>query len=83
MLYKGILGAIFGDIIGSRFEGHNYRGKDFDLFGKYCRFTDDSVLTIAVAKALLECEGDYSNLENQAIISNRILIKLNQCYKNL
>ena len=64
--YKGILGAIFGDIIGSRFEGHNYRAKDFELFGKYCRFTDDTALTIAVGKALLDCNGDYSNLSQKA-----------------
>ena len=62
MAYKGILGAVMGDIIGSRFEGHNYRAKDFNLFDKYCRFTDDSTLTIAIGKALLECNGDYTNL---------------------
>lgn len=34
MAYKGILGAIFGDIRGSRFEGHNYRAKDFEMIEK-------------------------------------------------
>ena len=66
MAYKGILGAIFGDIIGSRFEYHNYKAKDFELFGKRCGFTDDSVLTIAIGKALLECNGDYTNLSQKA-----------------
>ena len=62
MVYKGILGAVIGDIIGSRFEGHNYRAKDFNLFDKHCRFTDDSTLTVAIGKALLECNEDYTDL---------------------
>lgn len=49
-----MLGAIIGDIVGSRFEFHNYRNKDFVLFAKNCFFTDDSVMTCAVAKALVE-----------------------------
>ena len=47
-------GAIIGDIIGSRFERNNHKSKIFDLFNSDSRFTDDSVLTIAVANALLE-----------------------------
>ncbi len=46
-------GAIIGDIVGSRFEFANYRDKDFSLFDSNCRFTDDSVLTAAVAETLL------------------------------
>ena len=53
-----MLGAIAGDIIGSVYEGFPIKTKDFPLFHQYCRFTDDSVLTIAVAKAILE-DGDY------------------------
>lgn len=49
-----MLGAILGDIVGSRFEHHNYKKKDFELWHPRCRFTDDTVLTIAVAEALLE-----------------------------
>ena len=48
-----MIGAIAGDIIGSRFEGSNYKGLDFELFAPYCRFTDDTVLTIAVADSIL------------------------------
>ena len=51
-----MLGAIIGDIVGSRFEFRNHRSKDFDLFGKDCAITDDSVMTLAVAKALMETE---------------------------
>jgi ADP-ribosyl-[dinitrogen reductase] hydrolase len=49
-----LLGAIIGDIVGSRFEGSNHKGKDFELFDEECRATDDSVMTLAIAKAILE-----------------------------
>ena len=49
-----MIGAIAGDIIGSVYEGRPIKTKDFPLFHRRCRFTDDSVLTIAVAKAILE-----------------------------
>ncbi len=48
-----MLGAIAGDMIGSRFEWHNYKGKDFELFSEASRFTDDTVLTVAQADSLL------------------------------
>ena len=48
-----MLGAISGDIIGSRFEAWPVRSKDFELFTNQSRFTDDSVLTIALADSLL------------------------------
>ena len=62
-----MLGALIGDIAGSRFEWHNRRNKDFSLFAPECRFTDDSVLTIAIAKALLECQGDYAKLGEKTV----------------
>lgn len=48
-----MIGAIAGDIIGSVYERHPIKSKDFPLFHPRCRFTDDSVLTIAVAEAIL------------------------------
>lgn len=48
-----MLGAIAGDIIGSRFEHAGIKSKDFELFNRQCVFTDDTVLTIAVAESLL------------------------------
>ncbi len=51
-----MLGAIIGDIVGSRFEFHNHRNKDFDLFGKNCKVTDDSVMTLCAAKAIMETD---------------------------
>lgn len=53
-----MLGAIAGDIIGSVYERWRIKTKDFPLFQPRCHFTDDSVLTIAVAQAILE-GGDY------------------------
>ncbi len=48
-----MLGAIAGDIIGSRFEGHVRPPRDFELFHRQCRFTDDTVCTLAIAEAML------------------------------
>jgi len=47
-----MLGAIIGDIIGSRFEFNNHRSTDFELFTADCSFTDDTICTIAIADAL-------------------------------
>jgi len=49
-----MLGAIIGDIAGSRYERENHKSKDFELFPQDCHFTDDSVMTLAVFDALLE-----------------------------
>jgi len=48
-----MLGAIIGDIVGSVYEWHNIKTKDFPLFGDDCFFTDDTVMTIATADALM------------------------------
>ncbi|MBE9209013.1 ADP-ribosylglycohydrolase family protein [Nostoc sp. LEGE 06077] len=49
-----MLGAIAGDIIGSVYEVNNIKTKDFPLFDRQCRFTDDTVLTVAVAEMILD-----------------------------
>ena len=51
---KGIIGAIAGDIIGSVYEFDPIKTKDFNLFSKRSQFTDDTVLTLAIAKWLCE-----------------------------
>ncbi len=61
-----MIGVMIGDIAGSRFERLNHRSKDFDLFAPRCRVTDDSVLTLAIAAALLRCNGDFSELAAHA-----------------
>lgn len=48
-----MIGAIIGDIVGSRFEFNNTDKKDFKLFTKDCDFTDDTICTVAVADAIL------------------------------
>ena len=62
-----MLGAIIGDIVGSRFEWHNNRSKSFDFLTYKCFFTDDSIMSLAIAKAILDCKGDYSKLAENAI----------------
>lgn len=49
-----MMGAIIGDIVGSVYEWNNIRHKDFPFFSPKCDFTDDSVMTIAVAQALMD-----------------------------
>ena len=63
-----MLGAIIGDLVGSRFEFNNNRTKEFDFLTHKCFFTDDSVMSLAVAKALLDCDGDFVDLSKQAVI---------------
>jgi ADP-ribosylglycohydrolase len=55
-----MIGAIAGDIIGSIYEASPIKTKAFPLFGRACSFTDDSVLTVAVAHVILE-GGSYSD----------------------
>ena len=65
-------GAILGDIIGSPFEfDRGDKTKDFDLFTKGCNFTDDSVMTIAIAEALLAVGSAASLLDiEEAVIAS-------------
>ena len=60
-------GAIIGDIAGSRFEFRNTFRKDFTLFAKDCEFTDDTVMTCAVAQALLDFAGEEDRLSDCAV----------------
>ncbi|MCR5661174.1 MAG: ADP-ribosylglycohydrolase family protein [bacterium] len=64
-----MIGAIVGDIVGSRFEWHNIKTKKFDFFTQDCFFTDDSIMSLAVCDALMKCQGDYSNLGAQTVKS--------------
>lgn len=62
-----MLGAIIGDIVGSRFECNNNRSKQFDFLTFKCSVTDDSIMSLAIAKALLESKADYSDLSENAV----------------
>lgn len=54
-----MLGAIIGDIVGSRFEFNNTSDFNFKLFTEDCNFTDDTICTIAIANALTNGNKDY------------------------
>lgn len=62
-----MLGAIIGDIVGSRFEWNNIKTKEFDFLTNKCFVTDDSIMSLAIAKAILDCKGDYHNLNELAV----------------
>lgn len=55
-------GAIIGDIVGSVYEFDNITTKDFPLFSSSCTFTDDTIMTLAVARALLRSQTDSAAL---------------------
>ena len=53
-----MLGAIIGDIVGSRFEFGPAPEKGFKLFTDECNYTDDTICTIAIADAIMN-KRDY------------------------
>ena len=62
-----MIGAIVGDIVGSRFEFRNLKSKDFKLFHPDCRPTDDTVMTLAVGDALMEHLATGCDLAESAV----------------
>ena len=62
-----MIGAIIGDVAGSRFEFHNILRKDFKFFAPGCTYTDDTVMTCAVAQALMDSKPDYSDLSEKTV----------------
>ena len=59
-----MLGAIVGDIVGSVYEFNNHKSKDFELFQGCSHFTDDTILSIATAEALIT-DRDYARAYRQ------------------
>ncbi len=75
-----MIGAIIGDIAGSRFEFNNYRSKDFTLLHEKCYFTDDSVMTIALCEAFMRsADNQFRDLPEQSVICMR---EIGQPYPN-
>lgn len=66
-LIRRVLGAVVGDIVGSVYEFNEIKTKNFPLFSKHCFPTDDSIMTLAVMSALVECDKDYSKLAEATI----------------
>ena len=63
-----MIGAIIGDIVGSRFEfdENNIKTKDFEFFHVDCEWTDDSLMTVAVAAALMKWNDEGGDLRQIA-----------------
>lgn len=64
-----MIGAIIGDIIGSPYEftHNNIKTTKFPLFSKKSHFTDDTVMTLAVAEAFMNAYGDEQDLEEELV----------------
>lgn len=62
-----MLGAIIGDIVGSRFEWNNHRSKNFEFLIYKCFPTDDSIMSLAIAQAILVSKKNYSDLSKNAV----------------
>ena len=62
-----MIGAIVGDIVGSPYEFHNIKTTDFPFFSRRSRPTDDSVMTLAVAQALLDAADNPAALPAAAV----------------
>ncbi len=69
-----MFGAIIGDIVGSpyEFDVNNIKTKEFPLFSRRSTFTDDSVMTLAVAQAML----DASARKNDGILRERLVASM-------
>lgn len=63
-----MLGAAIGDMVGSIYEFNNIKTKDFPFWSDTCYFTDDTVMTFAVAKGLMDAEGLAQNEIRKACI---------------
>jgi type I restriction enzyme M protein len=62
-----MLGAIIGDIVGSRFEWNNNKSKQFDFLMDKCYVTDDSIMSLAIANSLLVSKSDFSDLSRNVV----------------
>lgn len=66
-----MIGAILGDMIGAPYEfDRGQKTKEFPLFGKGTMFTDDSVMTVAVAEALMDSAGKTDEEVKMALVSS-------------
>lgn len=70
---------MIGDTVGSRFEWNNCRSKNFEFLSEKCFLTDDSIMTLAVGKAILEADGDIKALGKLAV---HHMQKLGHLYPN-
>lgn len=66
-----MIGAIIGDMVGSIYEFHNIKTKDFPLFSEGCGYTDDTLMSVAVARAL-QAAGDGEALSAALVREMRV-----------
>ena len=84
----GLLGAIIGDIVGSPYEFHNIKSKDFELFCNNSHFTDDTILTCATAEWLLtdkkpeECLRKWGSLYKNRTYENGTVAAFGKGFMN-
>jgi ADP-ribosylglycohydrolase len=62
-----MLGAIIGDVVGSIYEFRNHRSKEFDIYDAGMSFTDDTVMTAAVAEWLMLTDRSMAKLEDSLV----------------
>lgn len=71
-----MIGAIIGDVIGSVYENQNIKSTDFPLFSRFSRFTDDTVLTVAIADAILSRKSHpiklFENRQNKQVYAAKL-----------
>ena len=66
-----MIGAILGDMIGGPYEfDRSPKVKEFPLFSRHSEFTDDSVMTVAVAEALKDTLGKTDDEIKTALIAS-------------
>ena len=71
-------GAMLGDIIGSPYEfDQGNKTKDFPLFSQYCEFTDDTVMTLAVADVLMDVKPEDTDdaIRRELVVSMRVMAR--------
>jgi len=78
-----MIGAIIGDIVGSIYEFNNHRSKDFELFKGECFFTDDTVMTIAIAMALYKSLTEHNGFKNLEKYAVEYMKEYGRMYPNL
>ena len=68
-----MLGAIIGDIVGSQYEWLNNKSKNFTFFSGACHYTDDSLMTLAIAQAFTLRKGRWHEADFQKFVIEKMV----------
>lgn len=68
-----MLGAIIGDIVGSQYEWQNNKSKSFIFFTGACHYTDDSLMTLAIAQAFTHKRGHWRDPDFQRYVIDKMV----------